>query len=99
MIKNMKQKELHQLEQAFKALDKSDTGYISLVELKEAFQKMDIPCAEVDFDEDKLNLKHPGMLSYSEFLEASINKERSVSKRELSYAFSYFDADKSGFIT
>jgi len=32
-------------------------------------------------------------------LEASINKNNSVSKRELSYAFSYFDTDKSGFIT
>lgn len=46
-----------------------------------------------------IDFNHDGELNYSEFLAATVNKEKAVSDNNLKLAFHHFDVDNSGFIT
>ena len=46
----------------------------------------------IDFNKD-------GDVNYSEFLAATINKQKCITEENLKYAFHHFDIDGTGFIT
>jgi len=47
----------------------------------------------------KIDFNSDGQLNYTEFLAATINKEKVVTKQNLSLAFHHFDVDNTGFIS
>ena len=48
---------------------------------------------------EKIDFNADGEINYSEFLAATINKEKAVTMDNLKFAFTHFDVDNSGHIT
>ena len=48
---------------------------------------------------EKIDFNNDNEINYSEFLAATMNKEKVVSESNLKFAFHHFDVDNSGFIT
>lgn len=46
----------------------------------------------IDFDKD-------GMINYSEFLAATVDKKKALTMQNLWFAFHHFDVENSGYIT
>jgi len=88
------------LREVFLMADTEDTGTISLLELKEAFRKVD---TEIDdetiermfagIDQDK-----SGQIHYAEFLAALAESQGLVTMERLAEAFDRIDADGKGYI-
>lgn len=48
--------------------------------------------ASIDFD-------HDGVINYSEFLAATVNKHEALTMQNLQFAFHHFDVQNTGYIT
>lgn len=48
---------------------------------------------------ESLDNNHDGVIEYSEFLAAAIDKNTALSDQNLLFAFHHFNIDNSGFIT
>jgi calcium-dependent protein kinase len=48
---------------------------------------------------DNIDFNKDGEINYSEFLAATIKKEKVISESNMKLAFHHFDTDNSGFIT
>ena len=46
-----------------------------------------------------IDVDHKGAINYSEFLAATIDKQKALSMQNLMFAFHHFDVDNSGYIT
>ena len=46
-----------------------------------------------------LDFNNNGSLNYSEFLAATVDKKKAITKDNLQFAFHHFDTDNEGFIT
>jgi Ca2+-binding EF-hand superfamily protein len=100
---NQRFEDMDRLRLVFLALDKSNDGRLTLDEIHEGlvtvmgrvkgnlkeFQEI---MREIDKDGD-------GLVDYSEFLAAAVNKAKIISDENLRYAFSMLDHDKNGYIT
>eukprot|EP00830_Metopus_es_P017914 TRINITY_DN6067_c0_g2_i2.p1 TRINITY_DN6067_c0_g2~~TRINITY_DN6067_c0_g2_i2.p1 ORF type:complete len:423 (+),score=78.40 TRINITY_DN6067_c0_g2_i2:63-1271(+) len=96
-------KERDELQQTFMALDKNADGKLSRDELIEGYtiiygDKLRA-VKEVDALMEKVDIDHNGFIDYSEFLVASTNKTKVLSKENLKRAFQLFDKDGSGSIS
>ena len=62
------------LREAFRALDKQNTGLLSLNEIKEGFKDSNI--SQVDLDElfKRIDFDRDGQINYTEFLAATVDK-------------------------
>jgi calcium-dependent protein kinase len=47
----------------------------------------------------KLDFNHNGLINYSEFLAATVDKKIALRNANLQFAFNYYDIDGKGFIT
>ena len=81
--------------------DKDDTGTISLLELKEAFRKLD-----TDIDDETLermfhgiDQDKSGQIHYAEFLAALAESQGLVTMERLAEAFDRIDSDGKGYIS
>mmetsp|Transcript_14429 Transcript_14429/g.14044 ORF Transcript_14429/g.14044 Transcript_14429/m.14044 type:complete len:289 (-) Transcript_14429:47-913(-) len=84
---------------AFRQLDKQNTGHLSLEEIKEAFKGSNIPNTEIEEAFKSLDLNHKGYINYSIFLAATVEKQKVLTMNNLWFAFHHFDVSNSGFIT
>lgn len=96
------QKDIRELTNAFKLLDKNGDGKVSKEELLVVYKDIAGSVnAEKDVDNIMRNVDTDGsgFIDYTEFIQASLNKEIMFSKANLEKAFSLFDKDKNGNIT
>ncbi len=111
----LSKKERDELQQTFMALDKNADGKLSREELIEGYTtiygNIERANKEVEIIMDKVDVDHNGYIDYSgmwslilitriiEFLIASTNKKKLLSRENLSRAFQLFDKDGSGTIS
>lgn len=67
--------------------------------MKEAFKGSGMHEADLNAIFEKIDFNNDNEINYSEFLAATMNKEKVVSEANLNFAFHHFDVDNSGFIT
>lgn len=88
-------KEKEQLQAVFMELDKDKDGKLSKNELVQGFKKMfgeDYPAVEeVEKIMQKLDIDHNGFIDLTEFVMATMNKEKLLSNERLIAAFKMFD--------
>jgi len=94
-----KDEELQSLKDIFSAIDLNNDGYLTLEEFKIGCSK--IPCLEMDIEElfERIDTDKTGIINYSEFLAATIEKQIYIKEDKLLQAFKVFDQDKSGKIS
>jgi len=88
------------LREAFRSLDKKNTGILTITEIKEAFKESGLN--QENLEELFKSFSHHdrnGQINYSEFLAATVDKSKALSHHNLCFAFHHFDVNNSGFIT
>ena len=98
----LSKEETRELSEVFRRIDNNSDGKIARDELfteylknysrMEAFEEVERIMREVDTD-------NSGYIDYTEFLIASMKKEKLLSRRNLENSFKVFDRDNSGTIT
>lgn len=88
---------------AFRAIDTSNTGIISINQVKNGF-RFDNNITYVDRELidalfKRLDFNKNGTINYSEFLAATVDKKLALTKQNLQFAFHHFDTDNEGYIT
>lgn len=95
-------KEISQLAENFKLIDKNGDGKLSKEELIEEFLKtmsQEEALAELNRILEVADLDQNGFIDYSEFLMATVKKETVSNKKNLETAFRLFDLDGNGTIS
>jgi calcium-dependent protein kinase len=97
-------KEKEEMLELFKSLDTDGSGTLSRQELIEGFhnlyvEEIDDIEAEVDKIMHQVDTDGSGEIDYSEFVAASMNRSKLLSKERLEAAFKTFDIDGSGTIS
>jgi calcium-dependent protein kinase len=91
------------LQKAFKALDKDSDGKLTRDELIEGYMKLfnNKTLAEEEVDKIIKEVDHnmSGSVDFTEFIMASMAKEKLLSKTRIEQAFKMFDLDGNGFIS
>lgn len=94
---------MDELRKIFMMIDKSNDGMITVDEIREALIVVmgKVKGNKREFEEIMIALDKDcnGVIDYSEFLTAAINKHRLLSSENLRSAFLLMDTDKSGAIT
>ncbi len=67
------------LREAFRVLDKNNTGLLKLQEIKEAFKESNIPQDDLDEMFRNLDFDQDGSINYSEFLAATVDRRKALS--------------------
>lgn len=96
------QDDIHQLTNAFKILDKNGDGKVSKDELLVIYKEIVggvNPEKEVENIMRNVDVDGSGFIDYTEFIQASLNREIMFSKENLMKAFGMFDKDGNGCIT
>jgi len=91
-----------ELREVFMCLDRDADGKLSREELKESFSAymtLEEAEAEVESVMTKIDIDQNGYIDYTEFLRASVDINKLVSKSRLENAFNMFDTDGSGKIS
>jgi calcium-dependent protein kinase len=86
--------EMNQLQMAFQALDKNNDGKLSKQELLDGFiETMGQTAAEIEAERimKTVDIDKNGCIDYSEFISATIDKRKLLSKERLKAAFALFD--------
>ena len=85
--------ESKKLRDAFKSMDKDNSGTLSLEEVTDGLKKVcgNATAAEIQEVAEKLDADGNGTIDYSEFLVGSINKQKLLSKENLGRAFKLLD--------
>jgi calcium-dependent protein kinase len=91
------------MREAFRAIDTSNTGIITLEQIRKGFQ-YDNYITHINLDDvealfQKLDIKNTGIINYSEFLAATVDKKIALTRANLQFAFHQFDTDNDGYIT
>lgn len=97
-------KEREEMIELFKSLDSDNSGTLSRKELIQGFssfycEEIDDVEAEVDKIMRQVDTDGSGEIDYSEFVAASMNRNKLLSRERLELAFKTFDIDSSGTIT
>lgn len=88
---------------AFRAIDTSNTGIITLDQVKKGFvhdnyiTHIDHEVIEQIFS--RFDFNKSGQINYSEFLAAAVDKQVALQNSYLEFAFHHFDTDNEGYIT
>ena len=87
------------LRDSFRALDTENLGMLSIQEVKQAFKDSNMPAEDVEKIFKSLDGNGDGLINYSEFLAATVDRKKALTMQNLQFAFHHFDVDNSGFIT
>jgi len=80
-------------------LDTENLGMLSMSEVKQAFKASNIPADDVEKIFRSLDTNGDGLINYSEFLAATVDRKKALTMQNLQFAFHHFDVDGSGYIT
>lgn len=91
--------EIQSLKQTFIALDENQDGTLTLEEIKSGLSKLE-DC-EIDVEEifASIDTDKSGVINYTEFLAATIDKSLYLQEEKLTQAFKVLDKDNSGQIS
>lgn len=94
-------KEVQELRYVFFFLDYLNNGVITGAELRSFFAEVGEEISEHELNElvDSLYLRHQGVISYTEFVAATIERSFFFEDANLKIAFQRFDVDNTGYIT
>lgn len=101
IAKNVKVDEIATLKKAFAAIDTESKGYLTLSELDQALRSSGhgATAEDIKMIMSKLDMNQKGVISYHEFLAASMQKKLYLQEERIFWAFSRMDHDDSGYIT
>jgi calcium-dependent protein kinase len=90
--------------QIFKALDKNDNGTLSKAELTEGYKEV-FPDSDEDYIEEEVNrifrqvdINSSGEIEFSEFMMATADRHKLVSKERVRLAFEALDINHTGLL-
>ena len=92
-------KENQKLLETFKAIDKDQSGTLTLEELKEALQLLKFDQKELHQLLNSIDLDEYGNIEYSSFCAAAIDAKTFLNEQNLLFAFHHFDINSTGHIT
>lgn len=91
------------LREAFRLIDTSNSGRITIEQVRKGFSHdnyvtfVDENLIEEIFE--RFSYERKGEINYSEFLAATVDRQRALTKENLRFAFHHFDADQEGYIS
>lgn len=85
---------------AFRAIDYDNTGYLTSADLKRAFREAGLRFAEAEIDEiiERIDNDNTGVINYTEFLSATLDRRTALNKERLWHAFKHFNPTGDGKI-
>eukprot|EP00415_Alexandrium_ostenfeldii_P001151 UN1151 len=90
---------LRELKEMFMAMDENNDGTLSVVELKEGLEKAGVALPpDLQLMMDNIDTDGSGVIDYSEFMAATMDKRRYIQEDACWRAFKTFDVDGSGTI-
>ena len=98
LLNDISQIELHDLKEAFFAIDVKNQGFITMEQLETTFSKANIVFSKEELMKIFKRNEKDGKIDYSEFIIASSNLNNNVSREKLNLAFKYFDIDQNEII-
>lgn len=103
IVHNLAKKEdIKELKNVFLAFDLNGDGRLTKDELIQGMMQVMTKGEAIDDVErimGKIDVDKNGFIEYEEFLRASLNKEKLLSKENIKIAFDLFDRDGSGYIS
>ena len=102
IVNNLSENEIKNLREAFRLIDKDNSGMISIEELKKVLGDLGYVHNEEDFKgimqtfNDETGEEE---INYTEFIAATLDKKVYLNKEKLFAAFKHFDVINSGWIT
>merc|ERR1739848_718603 len=88
---------LRDLKLMFTAMDDNNDGTLSVSELKDGLQKAGVTIpADLDAMMNELDTDGSGVIDYTEFMAATMDKRKYMEEDVCWHAFKYFDTDGSG---
>eukprot|EP01016_Furgasonia_blochmanni_P010764 TRINITY_DN14627_c0_g1_i2.p1 TRINITY_DN14627_c0_g1~~TRINITY_DN14627_c0_g1_i2.p1 ORF type:complete len:466 (-),score=141.60 TRINITY_DN14627_c0_g1_i2:192-1589(-) len=101
VVNLMSENEIKNLREAFRLMDKDNSGIISLDELRRAMQETGCAATEEEIQKmlKTIHVDNQMGINYTEFLTATLDRKLYLTKEKLWTAFKYFDVDNSNFIT
>jgi calcium-dependent protein kinase len=94
--------ERSELDIIFKRLDKNNDGWLTKLEIQDAFRQTKQRILESKQLEQmfaQIDINNSGRIDYSEFIAVALNSEQALCDDRLKHAFNNFDRDGSGQIT
>ena len=88
------QEEMRELAKTFEALDTNNNGLLTRDELLVGFTaQMGAVAAEIEVDRimSSVDMDANGAIDYTEFIAASVNKAKLLTKERMKQAFDHFD--------
>ena len=92
------QEETYELKKMFNTFDSNGDGKLSREELFEGYKNCGLETDDIDAMIEECDVDGSGFIDYTEFIAASINKQKILSSDKLESAFKTFDLDGSGTI-
>lgn len=101
ILRLMTPESIEELKNAFVAMDRKGTGFITVDELKRALAESGLKLAAEEIGKviSSFDYSADGRINYSEFLLATLNKKQVLDEAALHTAFKFFDIDNSGQIS
>lgn len=95
----LKEDDIKELKEIFMALDKNKEGTLSLEEIKDGIDKLKNSNISAEEIFKSIDTDGSGVINYTEFLAATIDKKVYMKEERLYEAFRAFDRDNSGKIS
>ena len=102
IVNNLSENEIKNLRDAFRLIDKDNSGMISVEELKKVLGDLGYQHNEADFQGIMQTFNEETgeeEINYSEFIAATLDRKIYLNKEKLFAAFKHFDIHNSGTIT
>ncbi|KAL6338025.1 hypothetical protein AAG906_010589 [Vitis piasezkii] len=101
IAEGLSEEEIGGLRELFKMIDTDNSGTITFDELKDGLKRVGSELMESEIRDlmDAADIDNSGTIDYGEFLAATVHLNKLEREENLVSAFSFFDKDKSGYIT
>ncbi|KAJ3671445.1 hypothetical protein LUZ60_007524 [Juncus effusus] len=101
IAESLSEEEIGGLKELFKMIDTDNSGTITFDELKDGLKRVGSELMEHEIQAlmNAADIDNSGTIDYGEFLAATLHMNKLEREESLVQAFSFFDKDRSGFIT